>query len=197
MISDKLHERIRKAVHYLQGFADRWWYAPLIAILATLDNFIVVIPNDGILISSSMLRPKRWLIYAIFIAIGSTVGGMLLAILVEHQGLPWILDIYPGVDKSSTWEITTKFFEQYGLLLVFFVAVTPLMQQPAVILASIAHTPLYKLTAVIFAGRLIKYLVMAYLGSHAPRLLQKMWGVKGELKDAGIELDETTPPERK
>jgi membrane protein YqaA with SNARE-associated domain len=81
-----------------------------------------------------------------------------------------------------------EFFEKYGLLLVFVVAATPFVQQPAIILASLADTPLFELVAVIFLGRLIKFLIMAYIGSHAPRLLTKMWGVKGELKDVGIKL---------
>jgi hypothetical protein len=29
---------------------------------------------------------------------------------------------------------------------------------------------------------------MAYVGSHAPHYLNKLWGLKGELKDAGIKV---------
>jgi len=172
-------------------FADRVWYAPFIALLAALDNFIVIIPNDGILISSSMLIPKRWFLYALFVAIGSTVGAIGLASIVEFKGLPWILELYPNVESTKTWHYSNTFFEKYGLYLVFFVAVTPLMQQPAVILASLANTPLLDLALVIFTGRFIKFLIMAYVGSHAPRLLSKLWGVQDELKETGINLPKT------
>ncbi len=107
---------------------------------------------------------------------------------VETQGLEWILQTYPGINETKYWLLTSEFFEKYGLLLVFGVAVTPLMQQPAIILASLAQTPLLPLAAIMFSGRLIKFLLMAYLGSHAPKLLNKMWGIKGELKDAGVEI---------
>lgn len=188
MIAEKLHEKIRIFVKILQRYTDRFWYPPLIGFLAALDNLVIVIPNDGILISSSMLIPKRWFILALNVAVGSTLGALALSALVELQGLPWILDLYPGVTETKTWILSMEFFEKYGLLLVFAVAITPFMQQPAVILASLANTPLVELAAVIFVGRLIKFLMMAYLGSHAPRFLDRMWGLKNELKDVGVKL---------
>ena len=189
MISHKIHEKIRTYVQLLQRYADRFWYPPLIGFLAALDNLVVVIPNDGILISSSMLIPKRWFILALSVAVGSTLGAIALAALVELQGLPWILDLYPGVNETKTWTLSMEFFERYGLFLVFAVAITPFVQQPAVILASLANTPLIELAAVIFVGRFIKFLIMAYLGSHAPRVLGKLWGLKSEMKDAGVKRD--------
>jgi len=188
VISEKFYEKIRTYVQLLQHYTDRFWYPSFIGFLAALDNIVIVIPNDGILISSSMLIPKRWFILALSVAVGSTLGAIALAALVEFQGLPWILDLYPGVDETKTWALSMEFFERYGLFLVFVVAITPFMQQPIVILASLANTPLIELAAVIFVGRFIKFLIMAYLGSHAPRVLAKMWGLKSELKDAGVKL---------
>jgi membrane protein YqaA with SNARE-associated domain len=188
MLSEKLHEKITLLIKFLQRYTDRFWYPPLIGFLAALDNLVVVIPNDGILISSSMLIPKRWFGFALSVAIGSTVGAMVLASLVESQGLPWILEAYPGINETKSWAWSVEFFEQYGLFLVFAVAVTPFVQQPAVILATLANTPLLELAAVIFLGRFIKFLIMAYVASHAPAMLAKMWGIKGELKEVGIEV---------
>ena len=184
----KFHISIRKYIKILQKYADRIWYPPFIGILAALDNFVVVIPNDGILISSSMLTPRRWFALAASVAIGSTLGAIILAAFVETKGLDWILEMYPGINETKSWLWTADFFEKYGMLLVFIVAVTPFMQQPAIIVASLAETPLFLLAAVIFSGRFIKFLLMAYVGSHAPRLLTKMWGLKAELNDAGVEI---------
>lgn len=185
----KLHQRITIWIKVLQKFADRIWYAPLIGLLAALDNLIVVIPNDGILISSSMLIPKRWFIFALSVTIGSLLGALFLAALVNMHGLPMILDYYPGAQETKAWAWTQSFFDRYGLMVVFFVAITPLAQQPAIILASLAGTPLSQLAAIIFCGRLIKFLIMAYIGSHAPKLLSRMWGVREELEEAGIQLE--------
>jgi membrane protein YqaA with SNARE-associated domain len=184
----RLHRQVRKHVKKLHGFVGHVWYPPFIAVLAALDNFILIIPTDGILISSSLLTPRRWFIFALNIAIGSTLGAVALAALVEQQGLPWILKFYPGLDKGASWLWALGFFDKYGLAFVFVVALGPLVQQPAVIMAGLANTPLFNLAAVIFLGRLLKFLFMAYIGSHTPRLLGRLRGLKGELEQVGVEI---------
>lgn len=188
MLSKKAQQKIREYVAILQSFADRYWYPPFIGILAALDNFVIIIPNDGILISSCMLTPRRWFYLATCISVGSTIGALGLAALVEYQGLPWLLEMFPNADQTSTWQMTDSFFQKYGLIVVFIVAASPLMQQPAVVLASLAGTPLPILVSVIFVGRYIKFLIMAYVAAHAPRLLQRMWGIKGELDEVGVKI---------
>ena len=188
-LADKLHARIKVYSEKLEQYADRFWYPPLLALLAALDTLIIVIPNDGLLIARSMLIPKRWAIFAISVSIGSTIGAIILSAIVEFQGLPWILDFYPGVDQTALWLQTAEFFGKYGLLVVFAISATPLSQQPIIILAALANTPFAQLAAALFAGRFLKFMVMAYLGSHSPRLLKKLWGIKDELKDAGIKVD--------
>ncbi len=188
MIAKKLHARISAATQYLQQYVNRWWYPPIISVLAALDNVIVVVPTDGILISSSMINPRRWHIFALAISIGSTAGAMFLSYLVEIHGLPWILQMYPGLDQTQTWIWTDQFFSQYGMYLVFAVAITPLIQQPTVILASLAGESILQIGIVVLAGRTIKFLLIAYLGSHAPKVLGRLWGIRGELEDAGVKL---------
>ncbi len=188
MTAHKLHAKISEYVAVLQRFVDRLWYPPLLGLLAAADNFIVVIPNDGLLISSSMLRPRRWLSLAIWIAIGSTLGAFLLAVLIEAHGMPWVLELIPGLDSSSAWVWTERFFDNYGLIVVFLIAATPLPQQPAVILATISSIPLWQIVVVVFIGRLIKFLVMAYISTHAPRLITRIWGIRGELEEVGIKV---------
>lgn len=186
----KFHEDIQLYVKYIERFTDRFWYAPLLALLAFIDNYVLIVPTDGILISSVLLQPKRWLLFSLCIAGGSSIGAWGIAELVQLKGLPWILNMYSGLDQTSTWIWTQKFFTEYGLFLVFGIAMTPLMQQPAVIIASLAGVPSYKIFLVSLAGRTIKYLIMGYIATHAPRLLSKMWGVQGELKDSGVKIDQ-------
>ena len=187
-LTEKFHNRIRRYIKILQKYADRIWYPPFIGMLAALDNIVIIIPNDGILISSSMLTPRRWFTLALTVAIGSTLGAIILAAFVENQGLEWILEMYPGINETKSWIWTEDFFEKYGMILVFVVAITPFMQQPAIIVASLAETPLFLLAAVIFSGRFIKFLLMAYIGSHAPRFLNKIWGIKKDLNDASADI---------
>lgn len=173
----------------IQTYTDKGWYPWLIAFLAALDNLVVIIPNDGILISSSMLSPKRWFNFSLWMAIGSTFGAMILASIVKFYGLPLILEFFPTFTQTDAWNLSQEFFQQYGLLMVLIVAITPLTQHPAVILASMANVSFYHLAVVIFIGRFVKFLVMAYIGSHTPHLIKKIWGVRSELDEVGLKVD--------
>jgi membrane protein YqaA with SNARE-associated domain len=89
---------------------------------------------------------------------------------------------------NSVWLWTDKFFDQYGIWVVFAVAISPILQQPAVVLAALANVPVFEVMLAIFIGRSIKFMIMGYVASHAPHYLGKLWGLDRELKEAGIEL---------
>lgn len=183
----KLKHLITHAVKLLQYYIDRAWYLPVLSVLAFLDNFLVVVPTDGILISSSMLKPQKWFFFALFVAIGSAVGALGLAYIIEIYGIQIVESLFPNIQASVAWIRTQTFFEQYGLWLLFAVAITPFTQQPAIILAVLAGVPVIQIFIIELIGRFLKFCLMAYLGSHAPNLLKKLWGVQGELKEVGIE----------
>jgi membrane protein YqaA with SNARE-associated domain len=185
---NKVHEISRLIIKKVRRYAYKAWYAPLLTLLAALDNFLLIIPNDSILISSSMIVKRRWILFAFFVAIGSTIGAMGLVKVVQHMGLPWILDIFEGVDQTRTWKWSEDFMENYGVIMVFLVGITPFSQQPVLILASLSHFSDLSMITAIFLSRIFKFLLMAYVGAFAPKLLSKFWGVKGELKDAGIDI---------
>ncbi|AGH95654.1 YqaA family protein [Pseudobdellovibrio exovorus] len=189
ILKRKIQEKIKRTIAYLQRFMDRWWYSPIVGALALLDNLILIVPTDGILISSALLKPRQWLYLAISVSVGSTIGAFLLFHLVGVHGLPWILNLYPAIDESTAWILTERFFDQYGLILVFAVAATPVMQQPAIVLASLSQTSLFYFLLAVFFGRLMKYFIMAYIASHAPRLLSKMWGIRTEMEEVGIQVN--------
>lgn len=189
MISEKYHRLIKKNVKKLQRFANRFWFPPLLLLLALLDALVIIIPADGILISSSMLIKKRWMPFALCVAIGSTLGALILVYFVDHYGLQKILEFYPGIDQSHIWKWTLNFFNQYGLMVVFLVGLTPISQQPVLIIAALANVSFFPLTLAILVSRIIKFCIMAYVASHTPRLLNKFWGVKNEMKDAGIKIN--------
>lgn len=186
MITEKYHQLIRRSTIRLRRFANRIWFPPLLLLLAALDALLIVIPTDGILISSSMLMRKRWITFAICVAVGSAIGSLALISLVNHFGLEKILQYYPDVDQTQMWKVTLNFFSEYGLLVVFLVGVTPFTQQPALIIAALSNISFVPLAAVVLVSRIIKFCIMAYIATHAPRLLKKLWGIQGELKDTGV-----------
>lgn len=184
---EKLKRLITHAVKLLQYYIDRAWYLPLLSLLAILDTFLVVIPTDGITISSSMLKPAKWFYFGVFSAIGSAVGGIILCYVVQLYGIQVVESLFPHIQASGAWIQTQKFFDEYGLWLLFVIAATPLSQQPVLILAVLAKVPLLQIFLITLVGRWVKFALLAYVGSHAPHLIKKFWGVQDELKEVGIE----------
>lgn len=183
----KLKPLITRAVKLFQHYISRAWYLPMLSLLAFLDNFLVVIPTDGILISSSMLRPQKWIYFSFFVAVGSAIGALCLALIIEFYGIHVVEYFFPNIQSSSAWIRTQAFFEDYGLWLLFAVAVTPFTQQPAVILAVFAGVPVLQIFVIGFFGRWLKFSLMAYVGSHMPHLIKRIWGAKDELHEVGID----------
>lgn len=179
-------KRIKNFLSYLQKFSDRSWYPSLVAGLALSDCFILIVPTDGILVSSVLMNPKKWLRLALWTTVGSTLGAGLLAWTIESYGMGFIFKIYPDLMLSSMWIWTENFFNQYGLLVVLLVAASPLAQHPAIVLAALSGANIFFITGVVLLGRLVKYVFIAYISSHMPHLLKKMWGLQGELKEVGV-----------
>lgn len=183
MKQNQWRQRIASLVQKLQSFIDRIWYPSLLGFLAALDLFVVFIPTDGLLISSTLLRPKRWVSFAVSTALGSTMGAFLLILITNHLGVPYLMQTFPGLTENSFWQWSLNFFKEHGLLVIFIIGATPVAQQPAVLFASLAETPLKYFLGIYFLGRILKYLLMAYISSHAPKLISKMWGVQDEIQE--------------
>jgi membrane protein YqaA with SNARE-associated domain len=159
----------------LKKFADRGWYAPLVGLLAGADQFIVLVPIEGLMIPSILLNPKRWFWTAIWVATGCTLGSMALATLADLYGMPLIEHWAPHVLHSHNWIRSMNYINDKGAWALFLIALGPLPQQPAVALAGLSHMPLFKIFLAVWSARAIKYLLVTYLASHAPAVLAKIF----------------------
>lgn len=179
-----------KSLHRLflktREVVDRWWYPFLIAFLTFVDVFTIVVPSDGILVSSAMMRPKKWIRTAFAMTVGSFLGGALFAALVFHYGESFVFALMPTITETVVWSWTHDFFQKYGLIVVFLAAASPVSFQPALFFAVIAHTPFAQIMLMLFAGRALKNFVIAWVSSHTPRALEKFWGIRSDLEEMGI-----------
>ena len=174
---------LKRWIDTLQTHVNNWWYGPALALMACADLFVVVIPTDALLISACMLATRRWIYFAFMVALGSSVGALILAEILQHHGLPLLLKLAPSILETKAWTWTVWMMGEWGIWALFLVSLSPLMQHPAVALAAVSGMALYKIFLMVFAGRLIKYLFLAWLSTHAPGVLGKIWGVRDELKE--------------
>ena len=159
---------------YVLGFVNRPWYPALIAFLAAIDLFIVIVPTDVFLISAVMGQPRRWFSTGVTIAFGSILGSALLAFILDYdQDL--IHRAFPAVFASKHWNYAEGLIENYGTYATFFAAVGPLPLQPFIVVGALSTKLTFKTLLIsVGAGRLLKFILFAWLASHAPRMLEKL-----------------------
>lgn len=180
-------KRLIGCIQYLEGFVERWWYGPILFLCSGLDHYVGVFPILGMMASSIFLASKKWLSLSVWCALGSWVGACILAWLSQNLGLNFIEATFPAMLESTLWTWTQNFFLQYGVWLLFFVALAPMPQQPAVIIVALAGTPISEMAVVMLIAKLMKFGLIGYLASHAPQRLNKLKDVRGELKDLHIQ----------
>lgn len=185
----KIVSKALSAIRGLRRYVDRPWYPFALAFLTCIDFFVVFVPSDGIIVVSSMARPKRWVTLAVAMSLGSLIGGVIMAAITQHYGEPFISWISPGLLESQTWQSSEAWLEQHGLWALFLVAFSPLAQQPSMLLAGLTDMPLYEIALALGSGRLLKFLCYSWIASHAPKYLEKIPTLKGELG----ELEEDVP----
>ncbi len=112
-------QRIRNWISILQKHVQSWWYPPLISFLAMIDNVIIVVPTDGLLVSATILNPKRWIYIALMVTVGSACGALVLGYLLELHGLPLLLEWFPDIAQTKTWQVTDQLMDRWGTLALF------------------------------------------------------------------------------
>ncbi len=191
-MTNKFSRKLLGSLRALQKHMDRPWYLPVVALLALADIFIMIIPTDALLITAVLFKPKRWWVAATLVALGSSLGALILAGFVG-----WDLDaltrLFPSLFESPSWKGTDAFLERYGAWALALLAAGPLPYQPAVILCALSGMSLPETFLATFLGRGGKYYVLAYLASHAPKYLEKFGGVRREMTELD-EVVETCPP---
>lgn len=166
--------------NFVLQFVNRPWFPALVAVLAAVDLIILIIPTDLFLISAVMGQTRRWLSIGITIAIGSTIGALILALAIKYDQ-EWIHQTFPKIFHSSNWEYAESLIERFGIYATFIAAIGPLPLQPFVIIGALStKLSLQAMILSIFVGRTAKFILFAWLASHAPRYLEKLWLPKAQ-----------------
>jgi membrane protein YqaA with SNARE-associated domain len=168
---------VKKSFDRIRKYSHRPWYFPFVCVLAFLDLFVMIIPTEGLIVTTSILKPKRWLPTALFVTLSSSLGALALGALGDWQGVPFVAWVL-GDDffQSANWVRMTGWIERWGFWGLWFIALGPLPQQPAILICALAHMPLVEIFGAVFLGRAPKYILFSYLATHSPKLFRKFFG---------------------
>jgi membrane protein YqaA with SNARE-associated domain len=181
---------MKKVLRHLQGlqkFIHRWWYGPLFFFFCGIDHYIVFIPVLGMLVSTVLLSPKKWLPLSLWGGIGSGLGGWSVGWVARTFGFSLIQEHFPDLMKSGVWIWAENFFSHHGVWVVFISGVSPITQQPALIISSLAGAPLWEIGVVFLVAKVIKFTLVGYLASHAPQYLGSFRSVQHEMENLNVE----------
>ncbi len=168
-----MNRRVARLIIRAQRRVDRPWFLPALAGLAFIDLFCAVIPTDGLLISSVLLRPKRWLSMFLWTTTGSGLGAVALSLVVHALGEPLANRLLADAMASPNWIKTTAFLTDHGGWALGAMAFGPLPQQPAVVVCALAQMPLMTIFLAVWIGRGVKYGAFAWAAAYAPDWFKK------------------------
>src|SRR5690348_12222198 len=87
----------------LKKFAGNTWFPILVALLAGLDAFVLVVPIEPLMIPAILAHRKRWFLIPVWISIGSALGAIALAEFIRLYGTPFVHHWMPDLMNSDTW----------------------------------------------------------------------------------------------
>jgi membrane protein YqaA with SNARE-associated domain len=137
--------------------------------LGLLDNSIVPLPGsmDVVLIILCARQPEWWFYYALMATAGGVIGGFVTYRLARRGGKRALERRFPRrqVDKVN------KIFERWGFGAI---AVPTLLPPPFpftlfLIAAGAMQYPLRKFLAALALGRIVRYIILAYLAERYGR----------------------------
>lgn len=164
----------------IQEWIDRPWYFGVLAFLAALDLFILIVPVDGLTVSACATKTKRWFWFCLALALGSIAGCVVLFYLVTYS--PLVSEHFlESFSTSEGWVRSVDLLQTYGVGMVFFIAASPFPLTPAVALAAVSEMPFSDFLGAVSAGRVIKIFLVGWIASHMPKLLGRLWGIQDEI----------------
>jgi membrane protein YqaA with SNARE-associated domain len=167
---------IQRLTRKLGQYSDRAWYLPFNGFLAGVDLFIGVVPVDALVVSAVLLRPKRWISPALWVALGSAAGTAAMAALATHYGPPFVEGLAGGFMQSTTWREVDQAIDKHGAWALVIGSLSPIPIASFALIGGLANQPWQEVFGAALGGRTIRYLAIALATQHAPALIKRFAG---------------------
>jgi len=174
--------RLAQIFHGLQHFVDHFWYPPLLGFFCMADLVILIIPLDALLVSSILLRPRKWISVWFYMTGGAILGAFFIAILIQWHPTFVKDGLFHATFHSHTWLRTENLVHHWGIAGLVFLGLSPVPQQFPVLVAAFAGIPAPELALSVGLGRFLKYGIYCWTTAFAPKLLQQIPFLRKEME---------------
>jgi len=169
-----LKRLMSSSTRLLTRFARTPWYLPVLVLAVAADAYVFMVPTEALLIPAVLMKPKRWFSTAFVVSLASAIGAASFSILTTRYGEPWMRHLFPSAFGSQYWQRFGDFMKLRGGVGLGLISLSPFPQHAAVALAGLARLKGWTVFLAVLLGRLPKYLLVAWLSLHSPKILRKM-----------------------
>jgi uncharacterized membrane protein YdjX (TVP38/TMEM64 family) len=152
----------------LTRHAQHRGFALVVAGMALVATLSMSVPFASILVAAVLLAPRRWFALALGGSLGSAAGAALLYLVFHYLGWARFFDSYPEVVRSAAWLDAARWPGAHGTPALLLISALPLPLTPALMFAAISRLPVAEVILALWAGKLLKYMVYAWLTAAFP-----------------------------
>ena len=159
--SEQRPNPIRRLYDWVLSLAETPYAVPALFILAFAESSFFPIPPDVLLLALAVAKPKRAYYFAFWCLIGSVLGGVAgyyigYAVWASVQDL-----LIPSVFKQEAFDKVTAWYGEYGVMVVFIAAFTPVPYKVFTIAAGVFQLPLLPFIGASLIGRGARFFLVA------------------------------------
>lgn len=182
----RLLPRLEGDLHRILIRAGDGWRLPWLCLaLALVGTLFAAYPITSVVILAVLVAPARWRAIALATALGSAVGALILLLILHHMGWASLYAHFPQLLQDANWQRVMAWTHDYSLWALLLVSISPLPQTPALIVLSNALPEYLGVLLAIFTGKLLKYMLFAWIGSRFPGRLRAYLHRHGRHADRG------------
>lgn len=179
-------KRLERLEQKLQGWMERANKSNHLLAFCALISFggtlTAAYPVTAVVMTAVMLAARRWLMISIACSLGSALAGMVIVGVSHLLGYNEIHHLFPNLISPDTWAEASKWIGEFGVWAIFAVGSSPLPQMPLLIFFGIVDDRILEAFIALFAGKLIKYTLVAWVTQHFPERLSFFKRINGKIR---------------
>ncbi len=155
----------------------------LSALLSFGGTISALYPVTAVIVTAVLMAPRRWLRLSAACSLGSALAGAVVVGVAHILGYNEIHHLFPHLISPQTWAEASRWIGDYGVWAIFGVGASPLPQMPLLIFFGIVDDRILEAFLALFAGKLLKYTVVAWVTQHFPEKLSFFKRINGRIND--------------
>ena len=179
-------KRLQALEGKLQGWMERanrgHHLLGLTALLSFCGTLTATYPVTAVVMTAVMLAARRWLLLSIACSAGSALAGAVIVGVSHLLGYNEVHHLFPHLISPETWAEASRWIDEFGVWAIFAVGASPLPQMPLLIFFGIVDDRILEAFIALFAGKLIKYTLVAWVTQHFPDKLGFFKRINGKIR---------------